>query len=146
MKALLTNFKQSPRKVRLVADMIRGKRALVARDLLAFTPKKSAPEIEKLLASAIANARQQGMNPEDLVVKTISVDKGAVLKRFTPKARGRAGRIIRTMSIVKIELGAAGAAPKKAKKETTVEAPVAEEKVEKKPAAKKVAKKKAKAE
>jgi len=146
MKALLTNFKQSPRKVRLVADMIRGKRVLIARDLLAFTPKKSAPELEKLLASAIANARQQGMNPEDLVVKSISVDKGAVLKRFMPKARGRAGRILRVMSIVKIELGAAGAVSKKAaKKETKAEAPVAEA-VEKKPAAKKAAKKKAKAE
>lgn len=146
MKALLTNFKQSPRKVRLVADMIRGKRVLIARDLLAFTPKKSAPELEKLLASAIANARQQGMNPEDLVVKSISVDKGAVLKRFMPKARGRAGRILRVMSIVKIELGAAGAVSKKsAKKEAKAEAPVAEA-VEKKPAAKKAAKKKAKAE
>lgn len=147
MKALLTNYKQSPRKVRLVADMIRGKKALVARDLLAFTPKKSAPELEKLLASAIANARQQGMNPEDLVVKSISVDKGAVLKRFMPKARGRAGRILRVMSIVRLELGAAGELSKKAaKKAAKVEAPVAEEKVEKKPAAKKAAKKKAKAE
>ena len=144
MKALLTNFKQSPRKVRLVADMIRGKKALVARDLLAFTPKKSAPEIEKLLASAIANARQQGMHAEDLVVKTISVDKGAVLKRFTPKARGRAGRILRTMSIVRLELGTVGAlAPQKAAKTSKAEAPVAEA-VEKKPAAKKAAKKKAK--
>jgi large subunit ribosomal protein L22 len=146
MKALLTNFKQSPRKVRLVADMIRGKKVLVARDILAFTPKKSAPELEKLLASAIANARQQGMQAEDLVVKTISVDKGAVLKRFTPKARGRAGRILRTMSIVRLELAAAGAAkaPKKAKAEKA-EVP-ATETVEKKPAAKKAAKKKAKAE
>lgn len=144
MKALLTNFKQSPRKVRLVADMIRGKQVLLARDLLAFTPKKSAPEIEKLLASAIANARQQGMNPEDLVVKSISVDKGAVLKRFSPKARGRAGRILRTMSIVRIELGAAGAVSKKAAKKEVKAEPT--EVVEKKPTAKKAAKKKAKAE
>jgi large subunit ribosomal protein L22 len=137
MKALLTNFKQSPRKVRLVADMIRGKKALVARDLLAFTPKKSAPEIEKLLASAIANARQQGMHAEDLIVKTISVDKGAVLKRFTPKARGRAGRILRTMSIVRLELGtAAGTAAQKAQKEAVVAEEKAE-KTEKKAAAKK---------
>lgn len=143
MKATLSNFKQSPRKVRLVADMIRGKKALVARDLLAFTPKKSAPEIEKLLASAISNARQSGMNPEDLVVKTITVDKGTVLKRFMPKARGRAGRILRTMSIVRLELGVAGtAAPKKAKA-AKAEAPVAEAAVEKKPVAKKTRAKKA---
>ena len=115
MKASLTNFKQSPRKVRLVADMIRGKRVSVARDQLAFLPKKSAPEIQKLLESAIANARTQGMNADDLVVKTITVDKGAVLKRFMPKARGRAGRILRTMSIVKLELGTVGAKVEKEK-------------------------------
>ncbi|OHB19806.1 MAG: 50S ribosomal protein L22 [Parcubacteria group bacterium RIFCSPHIGHO2_01_FULL_56_18] len=137
MKASLYNFKQSPRKVRLVADMIRGKRVMVARDMLAFMPKKSSPEIEKLLASAIANARQAGMNPEDLVVKTISVDKGAVLKRFKPMARGRAASVRRTMSIVKIELGTVAAFVKKAPKtEANAEA-------EKKPAAKKPRAKKA---
>jgi large subunit ribosomal protein L22 len=133
MKATLHNFKQSPRKVRLVADMIRGKRVAIARDQLAFLPKKSAPEIQKLLESAIANARMQGMNADDLVVKTITVDKGAVLKRFTPKARGRAGRILRTMSIVKLELGTLGGAKVAAPKvETTTE-----EVAEKKPATKK---------
>ena len=135
MKASLYNFKQSPRKVRLVADMIRGKRVMLAQDMLAFMPKKSSPEIEKLLASAIANARQAGMNPDDLVVKTISVDKGAVLKRFKPMARGRAARVHRTMSIVKIELGAAAAFVKKTPK-TEAKAETAET-VEKKPAAKK---------
>ena len=107
MKASLTNFKQSPRKVRLVADMIRGKRVSVARDSLVFLAKKSSPEITKLLESAIANARQLGMNPDDLVVKTISVDKGSVIKRFKPMARGRANSIRRTMSHVNIELGMA---------------------------------------
>lgn len=102
---MLSNFKQSPRKVRLVADMIRGKSVTFATDQLAFLPKKSAPEIAKLLASAVANAREQGFAPENLIVKTISVDKGLVLRRFSPKARGRAGRINRTMSIVRIELG-----------------------------------------
>ena len=105
MKASLYNFKQSPRKVRLVADMIRGKRVLAARDALAFMPKKSSPEIQKLLDSAIANARQQGMNPETLFVKTITVDKGAVIRRMKPMARGRAAGIRRTMSIVNLELG-----------------------------------------
>ncbi|OGG57649.1 50S ribosomal protein L22 [Candidatus Kaiserbacteria bacterium RIFCSPHIGHO2_01_FULL_56_24] len=113
MKASLYNFKQSPRKVRLVADMIRGKRVLIARDTLAFLPKKSSPEIQKLLDSAIANARQQGMNPENLIVKTITVDKGSVLRRFKPMARGRAAGVRRTMSIVNIELGAIVASPKK---------------------------------
>lgn len=137
MKASLYNFKQSPRKVRLVADMIRGKRVMVARDMLAFMPKKSSPEIEKLLASAIANARQAGMNPDDLVVKTISVDKGAVLKRFKPMARGRAARIHRTMSIVKLELGVGSVHPKKAKEMAAAAAAEKTEVAEKKPAAKK---------
>jgi large subunit ribosomal protein L22 len=117
MKASLTNFKQSPRKVRLVADMIRGKNVLVAQDSLRFLPKKSAPELEKLLASAIANARTQGQNPENLFVSKIMVDKGSVIRRFKPMARGRAAGIRRTMSHIVIELGVvAGASEKKAKK------------------------------
>lgn len=115
MKASLYNFKQSPRKVRLVADMIRGKRVTVARDALHFLPKKSSPELAKLLASAIANAREQGMKEEDLVVKTITVDKGAVLRRFKPMARGRAAGVRKTMSHVMIELGTAVAGKKSGK-------------------------------
>ena len=124
MKASLTNYKQSPRKVRLVADMIRGKKVSVALDSLVFLAKKSSPEIIKLLNSAIANAKQKGMNPDDLIVKTISVDKAMVIKRFKPMARGRANSIRRTMSHVNIELGViAAAAPKAAKvKKTTKEA------------------------
>ena len=115
MRASLTNYKQSPRKVRLVADMIRGKKVSVARDSLVFLAKKSSPEIIKLLNSAIANARMKGMNPDDLIVKKISVDKGMVIKRFMPKARGRASGIHRTMSHVNIELSMAAdvKAPKK---------------------------------
>lgn len=122
MKASLSNYRQAPRKVRLVADMIRGKSVSSARDTLTFLPKKAAPEIVKLLNSAVANARTQGFSEDDLVVKTITVDKGAVLRRFTPKARGRAGRIHKEMSIVKLELGSLAAlAPKKEKKEKTKE-------------------------
>jgi len=121
MKASLTNFKQSPRKVRLVADMIRGKRVAVARDSLMFLDKKSSPEIVKLLNSAIANARQKGMNPDDLIVSKISVDKGMVIRRFKPMARGRAAGIHRTMSHINIELGLAAdvkAAKKSSRKST----------------------------
>lgn len=117
MKASLTNYKQSPRKVRLVADMIRGKKVSVALDSLVFLAKKSAPELQKLLESAIANARTQGMKAEDLIVKTISVDKANVIRRFKPMARGRAAGIRRTMSHVNIELGVIeGAKPKAEKK------------------------------
>ena len=125
MKASLTNYKQSPRKVRLVADMIRGKKVSVARDSLVFLAKKSSPEMIKLLNSAIANARMKGMNPDDLVVKKISVDKGMVIKRFMPKARGRASGIHRTMSHVNIELGIAAdvKAPKKPARKTASRKP-----------------------
>lgn len=105
MKASLSNFKQSPRKVRLVADLMRGKSVAAAQDALVFLAKKSSPEMEKLLASAVANARMKGMNPDDLFVKTISVDKANVIRRMMPKARGRAAGIRRTFSHINIELG-----------------------------------------
>ncbi|MCE9541156.1 50S ribosomal protein L22 [Candidatus Kaiserbacteria bacterium] len=105
MKALLTNFHQSPQKVRLVADMIRGKSVPVARAALTFMPKKSSPAVLKLLNSAVANASSTNTDVEELFVKTITVNKGAVLKRFAPRARGRAAKFSRTMSIVFLELG-----------------------------------------
>jgi len=116
MKALLKNYHQSPRKVRLVADMIRGKSVADARAMLAFAQQKSSPALSKLLDSAVANARGMGINPENLFVKTIAVNKGAVMRRFKPMARGRAAGIRSTMSIITLELGeVAKAAAKKAK-------------------------------
>ena len=105
MKALLTNYHQSPRKVRLVADLIRGKSIAQAKAALMFLPKKSSPAIEKLLDSAVSNARQAGQSTENLFVKTIQVNKGTVMRRFMPKARGRASRFQKTMSHVSLELG-----------------------------------------
>ena len=107
MRASLSNYKQSPRKVRLVANMIRGKKVSAAKDALHFLPKKSSPDLIKLLNSAIANARSHGINPEDLIIKSVSVDKGTVIRRFKPMARGRAAGFRRTMSHVSIELGVA---------------------------------------
>ena len=105
MKALLKNYHQSPRKVRLVADLIRGKSVSRARAALTFLPKKSGPVIVKLLDSAVANAAQAGKETGDLYVKTITVDKGATMRRSRPFGRGRSGSIRKTMSIVKLELG-----------------------------------------
>lgn len=105
MKALLTNYHQPPRKVRLVADLIRGKSVSQARAALAFLSKKSSPAIEKLLDSALANARSRGVSTEDLFIKKITVDKGTVLKRARPFGRGRSGTLRKTMSIVFLELG-----------------------------------------
>ncbi len=116
MKALLTNFHQSPQKVRLVANLIRGKSVIAAHSALSYAPQKSSDAILKLLRSAVANAAQKGASPEDLFVKTITVNKGAVLNRFMPKARGRAARYQKTMSIIALELGTLEGAPKAAKK------------------------------
>lgn len=107
MKAALKNYHQAPRKVRLVADAIRGKRVALAKETLMFLNKKAAAPVEKLLDSAVANARAAGVSVEHLAVKTITVDKGAVQKRYRPFARGRAGTIRKTMSTISIELAAA---------------------------------------
>ncbi len=104
MKALLTNYHQSPRKVRLVADLIRGKSVPAARAALSFLPMKSGPAISKLLDSAVANAGSQDLTADQLYVSTITVDKGAVMRRSRPFARGRAGSVRKTMSIVRLEL------------------------------------------
>lgn len=123
MKALLKNYRQPPRKVRLVADLIRGKSVLQAKAALAFLPKKSTPAIEKLIASAVANARNIGISEEGLFVKKITVDKGSVMRRYRPFARGRAGTVDKISSIISLELGtkeqAESVAPKAAKKTTT---------------------------
>ena len=116
MKALLSNYHQSPRKVRLIADLIRGKSVVQAKAALSFMPQKSSPAIEKLLDSAVSNAKQMGAEAENLFVKAIAVNKGLVMRRFMPKARGRASRYAKTMSIVTLELGMLSAAPKKVAK------------------------------
>ncbi|KKW19059.1 MAG: 50S ribosomal protein L22 [Parcubacteria group bacterium GW2011_GWA2_51_10] len=109
MKAILKNYHQAPRKVRLVADLIRGKRVEEALASLSFLDKKAALPMRKLLSSAVANARSGGEDAANLMVSRISVDKGAVAVRGRPFARGRSGRIHKTMSIVKVELGQAPA-------------------------------------
>ena len=116
MKALLTNYHQSPRKVRLVADLIRGKSIAQAKESLMFLMDKSSPVIAKLLDSAVANARNSGVNVENLFVKKITVDKGLVMRRSRPFARGRAGSVRKTMSIVNLELGMGAGMVKKSKK------------------------------
>ena len=84
----------SPRKVRYSADLVRGKRAEEAVNILTYTPKVGAKAVFKVLQSALANARQNpSIDVDTLVVKTIFVNQGPTLKRFRPKPMGRAGRI-----------------------------------------------------
>ncbi len=122
MKALLTNYHQAPRKVRLVADLIRGKSVPAARAALSYLPKKSSPAIGKLLDSAIANAGAIGASPENLFIKTITVNKGLVMRRARPFARGRSGSIRKEMSIIFLELGASTKPPKASRAKKVVKA------------------------
>lgn len=95
--ASLRNLRMSPRKVRLVADQIRGIEVNQALNILKFSPKYASSHIEKLLFSAIANwqAKNSGNHIEDseLIVKEIFVDAGRMLKRIQPAPQGRAFRI-----------------------------------------------------
>ena len=84
----------SAQKARLVADQIRGKSVEQALDILAFSPKKGAAVIKKVLESAIANAEHnEGADVDELKVSTIYVDEGLTMKRIRPRAKGRADRI-----------------------------------------------------
>ena len=84
----------SAQKARLVADQIRGKSVEQALDILAFSPKKGAAVIKKVLESAIANAEHnEGADVDELKVSTIFVDEGLTMKRIRPRAKGRADRI-----------------------------------------------------
>lgn len=105
MKATLKNYRQSPRKVRLLATLIQGKRADIAKVQLENYIKRGSLPMKKLLESAIANS---GHKAEDLVVKSARVDKALVMKRFMPRAFGRAAQILKKSSHIMIEL-----APKK---------------------------------
>ena len=113
-KATLSDYRQSPRKVRVVANTIRGKRVEEALITLSYVPKRSAGPIQKLLASALANAKNLEIPLENLVVKEISVNGGKILYRSQPMARGRAFVIRKRTSHVNIIL--AEGAPKKIKK------------------------------
>jgi len=95
----------SAQKTRLVADMVRGKKVDEALILLRFTPKKSGRLITKVLRSAMANAENaKASDLEKLYIKTIKVDQGPRLKRFRPRAMGRATRIIKPSSHITVVL------------------------------------------
>lgn len=116
VKAELNNLRQSPRKVRLVADLIRGKRVSAAQNSLSFAVKKAALPFQKLLNSALANARNQNIDTENLRVKEVRVDEGATMKRYRPVAFGRSHPIKKRTSNVKIVLEVADAPLKKERK------------------------------
>ena len=104
MKAFLKNYRQSPRKVRLVAELIKGKRVADALLILDTLPKRASGPVNTLLNSAIANAKQAGITVEGLYVENVTVNKGIVLKRSMPRARGSASRINKRTSHVALTL------------------------------------------
>lgn len=104
MKAVLRNYRQSPRKTRLIADLIRGKTATQALSTLAFTEKRAAEPFAKLIKSAVANATVQGKDASRLIIKSVAVDKGIVMKRYMPRARGSSSPINRRSSHIVVEL------------------------------------------
>ena len=105
MKAILKNYRQSPRKVRLIADLVRGKSVSDALATLNFVDKRAAGPFAKVIKSAVANAKDHGKNIDTLFIKRVAVDKGDVMKRFMPRARGSASRINKRNSHISVELG-----------------------------------------
>lgn len=91
VKAILKNYRQSPRKVRLVANTVRGKKVNQALVNLSFVPKRAALPLKKLIESAVANAKNNhNLDESTLVVKSIQVDQGFTMSRWMPRARGTA--------------------------------------------------------
>lgn len=105
MKAFLKNYRQSPRKVRLVANLVKGRSVVQAETELDFLTKRAGFPIKKLLLSAISNAKNMGIEKENLFIKELRVDKGIVMKRIMPAAMGSAHRINKRTSHITLVLG-----------------------------------------
>jgi large subunit ribosomal protein L22 len=105
-RAVLRSVRLSAQKGRLVADMIRGQPVDKALDILAFTPKKGAAIIKKLLESAIANAEHNdGADVDALKVKSVLVERGSFLKRFQARAKGRGNRVLKHSCNIYVTVG-----------------------------------------
>ena len=102
-KAIARYVRVSPRKARIVIDLIRGKSVIQAQEILAFTNRGIAETVEKTLNSAVANAEHlHHVRPESLVVKQAFVDEGPTMKRIRPRAKGSASRINKRSSHITI--------------------------------------------
>jgi large subunit ribosomal protein L22 len=130
VRAIAKYVRVQPRKVRIIADEVRGKSALYTASLLRYHPSKSARALRKVLMSAVANAAENhGLAPEGLQIATIMIDEGPRLKRIQPRAMGRANRIIKKTSHITVVVEEAEPTPKvkphgtKAKPRPTFSAP-----------------------
>ncbi len=119
--AKLSYLRIAPRKVRLVADLIRGKTVEEAQIVLNFTIKKAAQPLLKLLKSAIANAKNLNLEEKNLYISKITVDEGPKYKRWMPRARGQAYQIQKKTSHVKIILDEIVKKPEKTRKQKEIE-------------------------
>ena len=136
--AKLKNIRVTPQKARRVIDMVRGKHVEEALAILKFAPQGASEPVFKLVASAVANARvtadktNEAINEAELVIEKIFVDEGPTMKRFQPRAQGRAFQILKRTSHITVVLGtpeakvsaapAKKAAPKAAAKTPTAKA------------------------
>jgi len=108
--ARVKHIRVTPQKARRVVDMIRGKQAQEALAILKFAPQSASEPVYKLVASAIANARVKAdasnsfLDEQDLVIRRAFVDEGTTLKRFQPRAQGRAFKIMKRTSHITVEL------------------------------------------
>ncbi len=115
VKAVAKWVRMSPRKARLVIEHIRGRSVPEARTVLAFTNRAAAREIEKVLSSAVANAEaNHDLDGDELVVSAAYVDEGPVMKRWRPRARGRAARIRKPTCHITVKLTTVERAPEPA--------------------------------
>ncbi|MBK6517403.1 MAG: 50S ribosomal protein L22 [Polyangiaceae bacterium] len=105
-KASAMNSRIAPRKARMIINFVRGKHAAEAIQLLSFTAKAGAPIVKKLIESAIANAQRAGADIDRLFISRATVDKGpnSFMRRWRPRAMGRATRITKGVSHITIEL------------------------------------------
>ncbi|HVM59085.1 MAG TPA: 50S ribosomal protein L22 [Candidatus Paceibacterota bacterium] len=103
--ATLQSHNQSERKVRLVANLVKGKSVPAALAALEFLPKRAALPVKKLIESAAANAKANGENPDELTVKSFIVENAGMNKKYMPRAFGRASMIRRRKSRLKVTLG-----------------------------------------
>ena len=102
--ATLKSHNQSPRKVRLVTDLVKGKKVPAALIALEFLPRRASEPVAKVIKSAAANAKSQGQNPDELTVKSIIVESAGMMKKYMPRAFGRAAPIRRKKSRVIVTL------------------------------------------
>lgn len=105
VKAVLKFVRISPQKVRKLVDVVKGKPAEAAIDMLKFMPQKGAAIVEKMIRSAVANAEQNhNLDVDTLVVKNVMADQGPTLKRFRARARGRGTRILKRTAHITVVL------------------------------------------